>query len=407
MNSVSNEIVNKPPPLDGIRVISMAEQYPGPYATLLLADLGADVIIIERPKGGDPARQFAVFFESLNRSKRSVALDLKSPNGREAFLRLAALSDVVLEGFRPGTVKRLGVDYETVAARNPRIVYASISGFGQDGPYRDRPAHDLSYQAVAGMLYDRICAPEQGNKPRLTVGDLSAGMFAALGILTGLVARNTTGSGTYVDVSVTDGLVSWMTAQLVTTLNSSAGPWFPHDAGYGLFRTADGGLISLSVAHEDNFWEALCTVLGLRDVATLKRSERIHRHEKLQQRIARVIKAQPRSYWERALSDSGVPFGPVLDLDEVPTDPHIRERGLILEVPASRTKPKARHVRQPLKIGDFGGGPTSHAPRLGEHTREVLSLAGYSERELEDLISVAASAAAEGDPETDVDRGEI
>lgn len=402
--TVSRERAGTPPHLEGIRVISMAEQYPGPYATLLLADLGADVILVERPRGGDPGRQFPAFFESLNRNKRSVALDLKSGKGREAFLRLAARSDVVLEGFRPGTAKRLGVDYETVAGRNLRVVYASISGFGQDGPYRDRPAHDLSYQAVAGMFYDRICPLEQGSHPRLTVGDLSAGMFAALGILTALVARDTTGRGTYVDVSMTDGLVSWMTTQLVPAMNSPVGPWFPHDAGYELFRTADGGLISLSIAHEDTFWNALCNEVGLRDIATLKHDERVDRHEQLQQRIARAIEAQPRSYWERALSEAGVPFGPVLDLDEVPRDPHIRARGLIVEVPATRTEPKARHVRQPLKIGDFAGGPSTHAPRFGEHTREVLSWAGYSKLELEDLISVGPSSVAKGDPETDVDR---
>jgi hypothetical protein len=141
--------------LDGLRVISMAEQYPGPYATLILADLGADVILVERPQGGDPARQFAPFFEALNRNKRSIALDLKSPEGRAAVERLVSRSDVFLEGFRPGTAKRLGLGYDTLTSINPRLVYASISGYGQDGPYRDRTGHDISYQGRLGCSFGR------------------------------------------------------------------------------------------------------------------------------------------------------------------------------------------------------------------------------------------------------------
>lgn len=261
-------------PFAGLTVLSMAEQYPGPYATMILSDLGADVVLVERPQGGDPAREFPSFFESLNRGKRSVVIDLKAPEGRQALLALAADADAVLEGFRPGTADKLGVGYEAIQAVKPDVVYVSISGFGQDGPYRLRLGHDVSYQALAGLLYERATLPDPGPPPSVLVADLSAGMFPALAMVTGRLRRERHGQGSYIDVAMSDGLVSWMTTHLHPLLNDLGAPDLPPEAAYGLFHTADGRVISLSIFHEDRFWKRLCELCGMPDIADLSGAER-------------------------------------------------------------------------------------------------------------------------------------
>lgn len=374
------------PPLTGVRILSLAEQYPGPYATLLLADLGADVILVERRGGGDPSRQFPVFHEALNRNKRSITLDLKAPEGRDAFLALAATAEVVLEGFRPGIVDRLDVGYDAVREVNPGIVYVSISGFGQDGPLRDRPAHDVSYQALAGMLHERLTG-DPGPPPSTAVGDLSSGMFAAVATLTGLVARSRTGEGSAIDVSMTDGLMSWMTTHLFAAANGFDEPGVPpREPGYGLFRTADGGVISLSVAHEDRFWRSLVAALGLDDLADVTAPERRTRYDELRGRIAEVMVTRSRDAWAKLFEEGEVPFGEVLSLDEVIEHPHTRARGLLIEVPGEGDRPGRTHVRQPLQVR---GVPTTihrHVPALGQDTAEVLREAGLSDDEVRSLI---------------------
>lgn len=384
------------PPLTGVTILSMAEQYPGPYATLLLADLGADVILVERPRAGDPSRQFPAFHEALNRNKRSIALDLKAPEGREVFLRMASTADAILEGFRPGVVDRLGVGYDAVREHNPGIVYVSISGFGQDGPLRDRPAHDVSYQAMAGMLHERLTG-DPGPAPSVAVGDLSSGMFAAVATLTGLVSRGRTGEGCAVDVSMTDGLMSWMTTYLFATANGFAEPGVPpREPGYGLFRTSDDGVISLSVAHEDWFWRPLVATLGLDEFADVTAAGRRERYEELRRRIAEVVASRSRDTWEKLLDDAGVPFGPVLGLDEVIDQPHTRERGLLVEVPGGGGRETRTHIRQPLQ---FRGVPTQldrHVPSLGQDTTEVLHSAGFSDHEVSSLLERGIAGDREG-----------
>ncbi len=375
-------------PLAGVTVLSLAEQYPGPYATLLLADLGADVVLVERPGSGDPSRQFPPFHEALNRNKRSVAIDLKSPDGRDVFLRLSEDVDVILEGFRPGTVRRLGIDYDAVREVNPTVVYVSISGFGQEGPLRDRPAHDVSYQGMAGMLHERLEQDAPGPPPSIAVGDLSSGMFATIASLTGLVARDRTGEGSYYDVSMTDGLISWMTTYLFSQANGFAEPGIPpREPGYGLFRTADGGVISLSVAHEDWFWRPLCEALSLGEYAGLASSERRERYEHLRRQIAEALATRTREEWEKLLDEAGVPFGPVLSLCEVLEHPHTEARGLLVDVPASDGHPTRRHVRQPLAIRGADTSIERHVPVLGEDTREVLTDAGFTNGEVDELLA--------------------
>jgi crotonobetainyl-CoA:carnitine CoA-transferase CaiB-like acyl-CoA transferase len=354
--------------LDGVRIVSLAEQYPGPYATLVLADLGADVIQVERPVGGDPARQFPGFYAAVARNKRSVALDLKSENGLEAFGRLVADADAVIEGFRPGTVDRLGVGYEHARAINPAIVYVSISGYGQDGPYRGRPGHDLAYQAIAGLLAGSESAT---TGTELQIGDLTAGMFAIIAVALGLMHRARTGSGLYVDVSMLDVLVSMNAARLVPAMNSLAEPLFMQGPAYRTYVARDGKRLALAIAHEDTFWRSLCAVAGLEAYGDVGSDERIARTSELQELLERALSTRSRAEWVELLVAADVPVAPLNDLDDVWNDPQVVSRGLVVEVEGADGTSQA-HVRQPLVIPGFSTTPSRPAPRLGEHTEQVL-----------------------------------
>jgi len=358
-------------PLAGLRVVSLAEQYPGPYATLLMADLGAEVILVERPQGGDPARQFPAFHQALNRNKRAVAIDLKAERGREALRALLRTADVLLEGFRPGTMARLGFGYEDVARLNPRLVYLSISGFGQYGPYRDRPAHDLSYQAIAGLLFRqaRSGVPEPAGD--LAIGDLSSAMFATVGALAALHERARTGRGQYVDVSMTDGLVSWMSVLLGPQMNGAAQADLASEPAYGAFRCGDGRLLTLSIAHEDWFWRALCELIGLSDAAGFDRVARIADTVALRERIGAAFATAPRAVWAGRLDGAAIPWGPINDLDEVASDPHFRARGLFRTVQGADGAPQ-RCVAQPLVFSGSHPGPVRGTPALGEGNADLL-----------------------------------
>lgn len=360
------------PLLDGFRIVCLAEQYPGPYATLLLADLGADVILVERPGSGDPARQFPGFYAALSRNKRSVAIDLKTEDGKQQLRDLVASADVLMEGFRPGTMERLGFGYAAMETLNPKLVYVSISGFGQSGPYRDRPAHDLSYQAIAGFLFRQAETGSLEAPSEIAVGDLSSGMFAAIGTLAALLERSRTGRGRYVDVSMTDGLLSWMTVFLGPVLNGQAIADIGAEPAYRLFRCAGDKLLSLSIAHEDWFWKPFCTLLKMDDVADLRREQRVARQAELSSRIAAILAQDTREAWGAAFDAAGIPWGPVNSIEEAAADPHFRERGMFSRV-ADGDGTMRWHVAQPLLFSGDRPGPRRGVPQLGEHTGEVLA----------------------------------
>ncbi len=355
-------------PLQGIVVLCFAELYPGPYATALMADLGAEVILIERP-AGERGRSIPDFFAAFARGKRSVSIDLKQPDSIERLTPLLRRADVVIEGFAPGTAARLGIDYETLSGINPRLVYASISGFGQTGPYRDRAAHDLSYQSIAGLLADQAFEP--GKKPALATGDVSAALFTVIGVLAALQGRSTTGRGTYIDVGVTDCLVSCMTPWLTPLLNDRP-PFAAGEApANGLFATSDGRVISLSVLQEDHFWQALCDLLELREYRNLDWDARAARTLQLQEEITSRIATYPLAYWSVELDQRRIAWSPVLQLDEVARDPHTRARGLIDEV----QDPKGgtfRFMRQPLKFSSYANAAATPVPEVGEANVDLL-----------------------------------
>jgi crotonobetainyl-CoA:carnitine CoA-transferase CaiB-like acyl-CoA transferase len=359
------------PPLDGVRIVSLAEQYPGPYATLLLADLGADVVMVERPGSGDPARQFPAFFAALNRNKRSVALDLKTAGGREALYSLVRNCDVVLDGFRPGKLAAAGAGYEQLSSLNPRLVYVSISGYGLSGPYRDRTGHDLSYQGLAGLLSDQAAAGVPAPVPSLPLADVLSALFTAIAVLAALNGRHASGVGTHVDASMSDALISVMTIYLSPLMNGSPVGTLIREPAYGSFACADGRLLTLSIAHEDWFWSALCEVLGLQQFACLTGPERVARSGELRGALARQLATRPRDEWAALFDEKAVPWGPVNGLDDVLRDPHFLARGLFESI----TRPNGvveHHVVQPLKFLDFVTRIARPAPALGEHNDELF-----------------------------------
>ncbi len=358
---------------DGVRVLSLAEQYPGPYATMLLADLGADVVLVERPKGGDPARAWPPVFRSLARNKRSLCLDLKTDEGLAQLRELVAEADVILEGFRPGTMDRLGVGYEALRAVNPKIIFASISGFGQTGPYRDRTAHDLSYQAISGHLFDRASGDGRGDgaAPAVAYGDLGSGTFAAFAIASALFARERTGEGTAIDVSMTDGLVSWMTAYLAPAMAGEPAFTILGEPAYGTFVTADRRQLTLSIAHEDHFWRALCGLLAMEDVADLRHQARLEHAADLEARLAAAIVAEPLAHWAELFDAHAIPWSPLHGLQQVLDDPHFRARGMFAAVAGEDGRPEG-HVMQPVRFSRWDTSLRRPSPRLGQHTAEVL-----------------------------------
>jgi crotonobetainyl-CoA:carnitine CoA-transferase CaiB-like acyl-CoA transferase len=373
-------------PLSAVRVVSLAEQYPGPYATMILADLGADVILVERPAGGDPTRRFSGHFAGLNRNKRSLSIDLKSAGGSDALWKLLATADVMIEGFRPGVLRKLGFSADTLGDRFPKLVQASVSSFGQTGPFSPRGGHDISLQGMAGFV-------ELGERPgpvSLPLADLSSAMFAVIGIITSLFRRTSTGQGDVIDVAMLDALVSWKSTALASALNGlDPAPYPPDDPGYGVFNTR-GGPITLSIAGEDHQWRGLCLAVGLDDVSDLSTEAREADAAKLQRRLADALMQMPWPEVERGLADAGVGFGPVNQGISIVDDPQVVAREVIVRSPDD-----TRVVRQPIRFRSSAEDVVVRrgTPQLGEHTVEILSELGYEAGAVAELLASGAASA--------------
>jgi len=324
--------------LAGVRVLDFGIWRPVPYATQLLIEMGADVIKVEPPTG-DPMRVFPDLFAVLNAGKRAVALDLKDETERARVLELVRDADVAIEGFRPGVADRLGVGYDALRALNPALIYCSLSGYGQTGPLRDVPGHDLNYQARAGIIepHGGDGAPVVGRPP---IADLAAGVFAAMAVCAALVRAARAGEGEYIDVSMTDVLATW-TGPL-PSLQVEGGPKLGGGVpGYGSFKTADGRWVVLGVIAEDHLWSALTAALGMDDAVTLSFLDRLPRIAELNGRIAAAIGAMTRAEAIERLERAGVPISPVLGRTELPDDALLQARGVMTR--AADGRPQMGH----------------------------------------------------------------
>ncbi len=366
--------------LAGVHVLDLTRYIPGPYCTMLLGDLGADVVKLEEPFVGDPTRvvppalgEDSAVHAALNRNKRSVAVDLRNEDGVAIVRRLAASSDVLVEAYRPGVLARRGLGPEPLLAANPRLVYCSLSGFGQEGPLAPRAGHDITYLARSGFLGTNRGADGRPVLPFTQVADIAGAMIATLGILAALQARERTGRGQHVDASMWDGAKALLTVPAArrraggALVNELSGAY----ACYNVYRCRDGRYLAVG-ALEPKFWEALCEAIGQRALARVQWDE--ERQGELIDTLARTFAARDRDAWVEALAPHDACVEPVLDLDEALAQSHGREAWGTLRLAATPAS-----VRR-------------QAPRLGQHTDEVLAAAGYSNGDIARLREAGAVA---------------
>jgi crotonobetainyl-CoA:carnitine CoA-transferase CaiB-like acyl-CoA transferase len=370
--------------LCGLLVLDLSRLLPGPYCTMILADHGARVIAIEDRR----FRNEEIFPATVNRNKEHMTLNLKTGEGREIFYRLAAAADVVVEGFRPGVVQRLGVDYETIQKINPRIVYCAITGYGQTGPLRDRAGHDVNYLAHAGVL-DLIGETDRPPAiPGVQIADMAGGgLNAAVGILLALLARGMSGRGQYIDISMTDGAASLLSLQLHFQQIGGRSPHrgdsrFSHRyACYNTYETRDGRYIAIG-AVENRFWQKLCVHLGVPEYSALQYDE--GRRKEILAFMRSAIRKKTLAQWEEDLADIDACWAPVRTLDDVLQAPLFRERDMVVKIKgeADDTTPL---LGTPVKLSDTPGSVRTPPPAFGGNTSAILSEFGYSTEEIKVL----------------------
>jgi len=373
-------------PLEGIVVLDLTRVLSGPYCTMLLADIGARVIKVEQPGKGDDTRAWgppfvsgeSAYFLSINRNKESVTLDFKRPAGRAILDRLIARADVLVENFRPGAMQRLGLDYDTLAARHASLVYASISGFGQYGPKRDRPGYDAVVQAEGGLMSVTGAADGPPYRLGVAIADLVAGLLAAQGITLALLARHRTGRGQQVDIAMLDGvaaLLSYQASIFFATGNAPGrmGNRHPTIVPYETFEASDGEFV-IAVGNDEQF-RRFCEVAAITEIAADERFAtnpgRVRHYELLRPTLAGTLRRRSRQDWIGALTAAGVPCGSVRDVREVLTDPHLEARRMI-EAVEHATAGTLKVLGVPIKLSDTPGRVHAAPPVLGQHTRHVL-----------------------------------
>ena len=395
------------PPLAGLKVLEVGNYMAGPFCGMQLADLGADVVKIEDPRGGDLSRRLEPLvsgesgnFVRLNRSKRSIALDLKRDAAKAVFRRLAARADVIVENLRPGTMRDLGLAPRELLDANPRLVYAAVTGWGQDGPYADRPALDIIVQAQSGLM---SVTGETGGAPvkvGVSISDLTAGLYATIGILSALAVRQRDGRGQLVDISMFESSVSlavWEAGTFFTTgeVPRAAGSAHKLVAPYQAVRAADGHFV-LGATTPPN-WAAFCRALGLvsleRDVRFADATARRAHADQLIPLIEEVTATRPAAYWVDALRAAGVPCGEIADYGAVFNDPHLAARDFFVDLVHPRLG-RLRALGTPLRFETSRAAFERAGPLLGEHTRAVLTEAGCEPAEVERLIGDGSALAA-------------
>ncbi|MBS0393715.1 MAG: CoA transferase [Proteobacteria bacterium] len=369
--------------LEGYRVVDLSQFLPGPHLTMLMADHGADVIKIEAPGGGDPGREIglrqggeSVFFRNANRGKRSVRLDLKDPADRETLLALIDSADVVVESFRPGVAARLGFGADAVLARKPSIVYCSIAAFGQTGPYRDVPAHNLAIEALAGTVSVNLGNDGEPAMPGIPAADMASSLMALSAILMALLRREKTGRGDRIDISMHDCLVAWLPNVLGPVFAEDRAPVPKHErtwggsAFYHIYRTRDGRHVVLG-AQEIKFVRALLQELGHLELVELCERGPGPHQQPLVDLLQRTFATRTRAEWIEWFRGRDVSFAPVNDLKEALEDPQLAARGMVLRDAAGH-----RHLGIPMKFEHEPGQARLAVPAYGEHTGGVLATLG-------------------------------
>ena len=375
-----------PGALTGIRVLDLSRVLAGPYATMVLGDLGAEVIKLEQPGTGDEARNFgpfkngfSLYFMSVNRGKQSLTLDLKAPQGKEIFLELVKQSDVLVENFRPGAMKKLGLDYETLRESHPSLIYAACSGFGQTGPYSERGAYDMIIQGMGGI----ISITGEPDRPPVrvgtSIGDITAALFTAIGVLSALHHRNRTGKGQLVDVGMLDGMVAILENAIVRhfatgEIPQPLGSQHPAITPFEAFESADGYII-IAIGN-DSLWRKFCEHVERLDLVNDERfatnASRTANHDQLHPILTEIMRGRTTARWIEGLDALGVPCGPINTIDKVVNHPQVLAREMIAKVSHEITG-GVEVPGVPIKLSETPGQVSAPAPALGEHTAKILT----------------------------------
>jgi len=383
-------------PLDDLFVVDLSRILSGPICTMLMGDMGANIIKIEPPPSGDDSRQWgppfiggiSTYFHSINRNKKSLCLNLKAEEGRRILWKLIERADVVIENFRPGVLDKLGFAHEDVSRVNPRAVYCSISGFGQTGPYRDRPGYDVIAQGESGVM-DLTGFPDQPPvKLGASLADIVTGLYAFQGVLLALLARYRTGMGQRIDVSLLDSMVSTLTYHALIYFTTGRSPTrmgtrHPSIVPYECFQAADG-FVNIAVTNQKQ-WVNFCNVLGFPQVARDPRFEtmpqRLAHYDELKLLIDQVVPKWTRAEVIRRMTEVGIPSGPINTVGEILEDPQIKAREMVYELIHPEYGP-LRVLGIPIKLSETPGALELAPPQLGQHNREILSTLGYDEKSI-------------------------
>ena len=386
--------------LEGIRVLDLTRALAGPFCTLMLGDNGADVIKVEIPGTGDDTRKWgppfigeeSAYYLSINRNKRSLTLNLQDAQAQEVFMKLAKDTDVVVENFTPGVMGRFGLDYDAVKAVNPKVVYCSISGFGQDGPYRNRPAYDQIMQGVGGLMSITGEPDGEPQKIGIAVTDIGAGMWSAFAIMAALHHREKSGEGQYIDISMLDAQVAWLTYQAAFFFANGEAPKrmgaaHPTLVPYQAFMCNDGKYINVAVGSE-RIWGRFCQGMGREDLKDhpdyATNSVRVNNRGAMVSMLQEIFLTRPVAEWVEDLQAANVPCGPINDLADVFADPQVLARNMYLEM-AHPTLGSIKQTGLPIKFSLTPGGLDRHPPLLGEHNQEILQSLGYSDADVQSL----------------------